>query len=463
MITASHNPKEDNGYKVYASNGAQIIGPMDKAIASAIAANAAPWAPYGAAVDGGEGEAALLANPLITNPGASLIADYIAALKASLCRHEALNARSAPRPGITYTAMHGVGLPFVEAAFAAFGLPPFTPVLSQVAADPTFPTVAFPNPEEGAGALALSFAAADAAGDTLVLANDPDADRLAVAEWTATGGTGGWTPRAPGAPGSWRVFTGNEVGALLASWQWRCYLEAGGDPQKASMFASTVSSKLLRAMAAKEGFEYVETLTGFKWMGNAMAEAEGRGRTSLFAFEEAIGFCCGAVVRDKDGVGAAAVLAEMAGVLAGEGRTLGGQLAHLASAYGTFYSSNGYVFVDAPAKTEAIFARLRNEGHYWATAGGLRITAVRDLRAPGYDSEQRWGAPVLATSSGTHMLTYKFENGVVATLRASGTEPKLKFYVEGEGEEAGVKAEVERVVKAVYEEMIRPEVHGLKR
>ena len=473
MVTASHNPKEDNGYKVYAANGAQIIAPMDKAIAAAIAANAAPWAPYGAAVDGGAGEAALLASPLLSGDPGVLIPEYTAAVRAALCRHGEANAAPAlPRPGVTYTAMHGVGLLFAAAAFQAFGLPPFTPVVAQVQPDPAFPTVAFPNPEEGAGALALAFAAADAAGDSLVLANDPDADRLAVAEWQPAGADGGgggaWAPRAAGAAGAWRVFTGNEVGALLAAWQWRCYRAGGGAPGGACMFASTVSSKFLAAMAAAEGFEYVETLTGFKWMGNAMAAAEARGKVPLFAFEEAIGFCCGGVVRDKDGVSAAAVVAEMAGVLAREGLTLAGQLRALAARYGSFCSSNGYVIVDAPAKTDAIFARLRNEGHYWAAAGGgggaapLRIAALRDLRAPGYDSEQADGRPVLAVSSGTHMLTYTFANGVVATLRASGTEPKLKYYAEGQGaDEPAVRAQVARTVRIIWEDMIRPAEHGL--
>jgi phosphomannomutase len=493
MVTASHNPKQDNGYKVYGDNGAQIIPPMDKAIATAILAHQAPWAPYGAAVDGGAGEAALLAHARMGDP-AALLEDYTLAMSRALCRHRDANGNPAlPRPGVTYTAMHGVGRPFAAAAFAAFGLPPFTPVAAQVHPDATFPTVAFPNPEEGAGALELAFAAADAAGDSLVLANDPDADRLAVAEWVpavppvpspppapAPGAppvcrlcpapAPAWVPRTAGAPGAWRVFTGNEVGALLAAWEWRAYLARGGIPSKAVMFASTVSSKFLAAFAAAEGFEFEETLTGFKWMGNAMFAAEAHGKVPLFAFEEAIGFCCGGLVRDKDGVSAAAVVAEMAGVLAREGTTLSSTLDLLQRRYGVFFSNNGYVIVDDPRKTDAIFARLVNEGRYWAVAGRalgggpLRVEALRDLRAPGYDSEQPGGVPVLATSSGSNMLTYKFDNGVVATLRSSGTEPKLKWYIEGRGKYAALVAkEVARAVQVVVEEMIRPEVHGLKK
>jgi phosphomannomutase len=192
------------------------------------------------------------------------------------------------------------------------------------------------------------------------------------------------------------------------------------------MVASTVSSKFLGAMAATEGFEFRETLTGFKWMGNAMAEAEASSMQPLFAFEEAIGFCCGATVRDKDGISAAAVCAEMALALAREGLSLSSQLALLQAKYGTYLSSNGYVFVDAPAKTAAIFERLCAEGHYWAVLGQrssapLRVTAVRDLKSPGFDSEQKSGRPSLATSSSSNMLTYKVSPGGAG----AGSQPTL--------------------------------------
>ena len=143
MVTASHNPKEDNGYKVYWANGAQIISPVDKAIAAAIAANAAPWdrAAYGAALDGGAGEAALLARCAL-DPLTDILPAYLSTITSALCRNAAGNSSGEPRPGITYTAMHGVGLPFAQAAFKAFNLPPFTLVERQVQPDPDFSTVA---------------------------------------------------------------------------------------------------------------------------------------------------------------------------------------------------------------------------------------------------------------------------------------------------------------------------------
>ena len=262
-----------------------------------------------------------------------------------------------------------------------------------------------------------------------------------MAEWVPAAG-GPWAPRARGAPGAWRVFTGNEIGALLAAWRWRAYLEAapggaaGASPAYRAagfMCASAVSSKFLARMAAAEGFEYQETLTGFKWMGNAMAAAEARGAAPLFAFEEAIGFACWRGVRDKDGVSAAALFAEMAGALAREGRSCSGALGALFERYGAICCNNGYLVVRDAAVTQAIFARLQAGGRYWARCRSLGIAGVRDLRAPGWDSANvaGGGAPTLPLSASSHMLTYTFTNGVTATLRSSGTEPKLKWYAEG--------------------------------
>lgn len=419
MVTASHNPKEDNGYKVYGGLGAQIISPVDKYIATLIDSNLVPWdrTAYVSV-----SEESIRAHPLcMPNQTQDMIEQYMTQATAALCRHAKENAdASLARVGICYTAMHGVGTPFTTALMQRFGLPAPTLTTQQVQPDPTFPTVAFPNPEEGKGALSLAMAAADAAGATLILANDPDADRLAVAEWLPTegGAKAPWSQRQPGQAGEWRVFTGNEIGALLASWMWRGWqlshpgiapgsLAPGDRP---CMLASTVSSKMLGAMAETEGFTFQETLTGFKWMGSAMADHEAKGTgTVLFSFEEAIGFSVWPFVRDKDGVTAAAVFAEMACALAREGKRCTGHLYSLFDKYGWHVTNNGYVFVDAPAKTEAIFLRLRNEGHYWLKAGNLAITAVRDLTGQGWDSESKedGGKPSLPTSSGSHMITFK--------------------------------------------------------
>lgn len=415
MVTASHNPKEDNGYKVYWANGSQIIPPHDSGIAHHIDANLQPWAGLDYK---GATEQAIRSNPLCAPDNTdAVVASYINAISGSLCRHRAANGdASLPRVSIAYTAMHGVGLPFATAMFAAFGHSPFVPTPAQVEPDPSFPTVAFPNPEEGKGALKLAMETADAHGCSIILANDPDADRLAVAEWVpASGNANAGAGRQPGQPGSWRVFSGNEIGALLAHWAWTCHVAGGGTGKDAVMVASTVSSKLLASMAAVEGFTFQETLTGFKWMGNAMAEHEAAGRQVLFAFEEAIGFACGSIVRDKDGVSGAAVFAEMAQSLARAGVTCSQHLDALYKRYGYFVSNNYYLFVDDPAKTVAIFRRLRNEGHYWSRLGDVGITATRDLTTPGWDSESRLeaGKPSLPVSSGTQMITYKVSEALV--------------------------------------------------
>ena len=587
MVTASHNPKEDNGYKVYWRNGAQIVAPHDAGIAAGIDACAAAaddrhaaahastggggggggglaWpdgadigellAPSGLAFHGGDAaaldafEARLRAHPLVHDPTEDVGAAYVASLAGRLSSRRGdagefggtLGAGPsgggppAPAPCV-YTAMHGVGHAWVDAAFDACGLPRAIPVDAQCAPDPAFPTVPNPNPEEGAGALALAFEAADAAGVTLVLANDPDADRLAVAE------------RQPGPGGGWRVFTGNEVGALLGHWQWRRFCARhwrfahGGSPAPppAAMLASTVSSKMLRAMGRAENFAFEETLTGFKWMGNRAESLRAEGVDVLFAYEAEIGFCVGDLVKDKDGVAAAAVCAEMAAQLAhdqaparaGEGllpalpRDQAGrdaadgrdalaraacdannaalaqhdgagalgplalQLSILGDAYGHFAATNGYALVDDQRTIAAIFERLRGppldpssqDGQpyaYWdavesGDGGGwaARVTNVRDLTPPGFDAGTPSGAPALPLlpPGGGEMVTWDLAlpggEECVCTLRTSGTEPKVKFYVEVAGRPGQGADEVAAVsrttARRLVDEMLTPEVHGL--
>ena len=460
MVTASHNPKADAGLKVYAGNGSQIVPPVDVAIAAAIRdpSNATPWSALVGvyALSNAELEARLRGDAGVTDPLDDLWAGYTADTTASQCRRKAANAGGKVR--ITYTAMHGVGTPYMLATFAAFGHPAPALTTAQCTPDPEFSTVAFPNPEEGRGALALAIATAEAAGSTLILANDPDADRLAVAE--------------RGADGEWRVFSGNELGILLAGWVWQGHVEGGGGPAGVRMVSSAVSSAQLAAMARVEGFQFTEVLTGFKWMGNEMAAARGAGERVLFAYEEAIGFACGDVVRDKDGVCAAAVVAEMAQAEAETGGTLAMRLAAADAKYGAFERNNGYLVVDDPAKTTAMFDRLRNGGHYWARGGpGLVITGVRDLTstptAPGgYDSSTPDGLPRLPVSAGGQFLTYTFGNGVRLNLRSSGTEPKLKWYAElggGAGDRGRLREELARTVRIVVDEFLQPQKYGLKR
>ncbi|RLN88079.1 hypothetical protein BBJ28_00015457 [Nothophytophthora sp. Chile5] len=450
MVTASHNPKADNGYKVYWSNGSQIIPPHDAGIAAEIESNLAPWRIYDDSL-----EALKLSHPaLLEDPTQELTKCYFELLRARLCRFPEANASTKLK--IAYTAMHGVGHAFTSRSFATFSHQPYVPVQAQLLPDPEFPTVAFPNPEEGKGALKLAMETAEANGARLILANDPDADRLAVAE------------RDPNSKSGWRIFTGNEIGVLLGCWELEQHLRLHPDCDRKQLYliASTVSSKMLRAVAQAEGLNFEETLTGFKWMGNKTFELREAGKTVLFSFEEAIGFCVGDIVKDKDGVAAAAVFAEMAVQLEARRHiTVAQHLTALYERYGHFVTQNHYVKCYDPEKTRAIFTRLRNNGEYWPKCGDFVIAHVRDLTT-GYDSAQPDKRAVLPVSSSSEMITYTFANGCVATLRTSGTEPKLKYYVELAGRVGQTREEVAKELKLqvqqIVELMLQPEANGLE-
>jgi phosphomannomutase len=440
MVTASHNPKDDNGYKVYWSNGAQIIPPNDVGIAAAIDANLKPWT------------TALVpdaADPLLVDASAEIIDSYFAEIGKRYCHHRDLN--KAAGLSVTYTAMHGVGARYVKRALEAFDLPPYIPTLEQVEPDPEFSTVAFPNPEEGKGALALAIKAADAAGSTVILANDPDADRLAVAV------------KRPDS-GEWAMLTGNEIATIFAEWSWLKWREANpaGDASKCVMIASTVSSKHLKAMAAAEGFTFRDTLTGFKWMGNEAIKAEAEGFETLFAYEVEIGFLVGNLSYDKDGVRTAAVMYECANYWHARGQTLLDRVAAFYAKYGYFKMVNSYFFCDAASKLDAVFESLTKPG-YPTTCGPFAIASVRDVKA-GIDTAQPDGKLTLPQMTDSYMITFTFENGATATLRNSGTEPKLKFYVEVSSKESPEAAEklLQEMTQTLIVEFLQPTVFGLE-
>lgn len=428
MITASHNPKEDNGYKLYAANASQIIPPADSAIEELIQANLAPWESY--RIDG--------FNPTRVQLIPSSFDPYFSAIKS-------LSLQSKPGNSlvITYTAMHGVGYEFTKRAFETFELPPFVSTAEQQEPDAQFPTVRFPNPEEGEGALQCAMRTADANKSVLILANDPDADRLAAAE------------KQP--DGQWVVFTGNQMGALIGHWCWEQWLQRNpdGDRSKVWMLASAVSSKILKGMADKEGFQFDETLTGFKWLGNRMLDLRAQGNEVIFAFEEAIGFCCGDIVPDKDGVSAAAVFAQMAHVIYRQ-HNLKTHLDQIYDKYGRYTTSNSYVKCYDPVVTRRIFAAQRNP--YPEAVGPYKILHVRDLTT-GYDSRTADKKASLPLNLGGEMVTYYFEGGAEVTLRTSGTEPKIKWY----SEMAGPQDRLDQLVQTVVEALLKPDENGLER
>jgi len=285
---------------------------------------------------------------------------------------------------------------------------------------------------------------AERAGSKVIIANDPDADRLAVAEREG---------------GRWRLFSGNEIGWVLGHWMWKKAVERG-EGGRVAMLASTVSSKFLGAVAEKEGFLFEETLTGFKWMGNRSEELRREGYNVVFAYEEAIGYCCGDVVNDKDGVTAAAVLGEVVEALEVEGRGLADLLLELKEEYGFFVAKNSYVKFYKQEVLVDIFEGVRRGGNYVDEIGGVKVVGVRDLTT-GYDSRTEDKRSTLHKDGGTQFVTFTMENGGVISLRTSGTEPKLKYYVEcrGGSEEEGGR-ECDMLVEGVLKELIRVDEFG---
>ncbi|XP_070552652.1 phosphopentomutase-like isoform X2 [Ptychodera flava] len=446
MITPSHNPKGDNGYKVFWDNGAQIIPPHDGGIASCIDNNLSPWS-------NSWDTSITETSPLCKDPFREVYDDYYKDIQIH-CRHRSLN-KSSPLK-FTYTAMHGVGTEFAINAFDVFGFEPLVLVKEQVDPDPDFPTVKFPNPEEGKSALNLAIKTANENGSTVILANDPDADRCAVAE------------KQP--DGSWKIFTGNETGALFGWWAVLTYREQFGNDVNMSdvyLIASTVSSKILKSIAKQEDCNFVETLTGFKWMGNKTCELQQQGKKVLFAFEEAIGFMYGTQVVDKDGISAAVILAEMASYLASKNITLTQQLDDIFKRYGYHCSENSYYLCYDPDTVKSMFERIRKyeDGKHPSKIGPYSIIGVRDLTT-GYDSNQPDNKAILPTSKSSQMITFTFENGCVATLRTSGTEPKIKYYTEicadpSKTDRDAIRRELHDLVKVMVEELMQPAVNNL--
>nr|CAB3264816.1 phosphoglucomutase-2 [Phallusia mammillata] len=451
MVTASHNPKQDNGYKVYWENGAQIIPPHDSGISSAIKENLIPlsedvW-------DEKSCESTI-------DPYDEVMQSYYSDL-AKYSNYRNLNETTSLR--FTYTPVHGVGLNFAKQSFKTFGLPEFMDVPEQMHPDPEFSTVKYPNPEEGKGVLSLAMRTADDSGCTIILANDPDADRLAVAEKL---------------DGTWKVFTGNELGALFGWWAWHNHVTKNpGQSSHANvyMLSSTVSSVILRSIAKVEGFSFEDTLTGFKWMGNRADQLRSQGKTVLYAFEEAIGFMYGTNVLDKDGISGLSVMAECACYLASNGLTLHEQLQSIYDKYGDHVSNNSYYISHEPDKINAMFERLRHYPgddvitddsrgiRYPKRVGRFEIEGVRDLTT-GFDNRMKDRIALLPASASSHMITFYFSNQVVLTIRTSGTEPKIKYYSEicgkvGTGREELV-SELNELVKAVCEEFYQPEKNG---
>ncbi|WP_396179321.1 phospho-sugar mutase [Citricoccus sp.] len=401
MVTASHNPPADNGYKVYlggrmtdeAGRGAQITAPSDRDIAGCI-----------------DHDALVGSIPLAADGWTVADRGIAAAYRLAACRVLDPERTGHRRLNVVYTPLHGVGGAVLPDLFEDAGFErPYT-VPEQAEPDPAFPTVAFPNPEEP-GAMDLALAAARERGADLVIANDPDADRLALAVPDPAAGVGAGgagsalgAGRASDAAAGWRMLTGDEVGVLLGS-----HLMAGLRPAGAAVGNSVVSSRLLSRVAAERDVPHETTLTGFKWI----ARVPGLG----FGYEEALGYCVAPeMVRDKDGMTAALVAAELAAELADQGKTLLDALDEIALHFGVVATGQLSVRVADLALLDAMMTRLRVAPP--ATLAGQDVVETVDL-TQGYR-----GLP------GTDALMYATADDSRVVVRPSGTEPKLKCYLE---------------------------------
>jgi phosphomannomutase len=380
MVTASHNPPRDNGYKVFLADGAQLVPPHDTVIERAI-------------------EAAGLIGPDLPAPagGGSVVELDGRVADAYL---DAITAGLAPDPlvadlRVVYTPLHGVGRDLTVRALQRLGCSPIV-VPSQADPDPDFPTVAFPNPEED-GALDHALALADEIGAAVVIAHDPDADRLAVA-----------VPEG----GGWRRLSGDELGAILAE---HILSTTTGDDRL--VVTTVVSSSLLCKQAKAHGAHCSETLTGFKWVVRPALE-DPRLRF-VFGYEEALGYAVNDVVRDKDGIAAAVVFLEALASLRRRGLDVPGMLETMAATYGRHLTAQVSVRVDGPAAQDRLAARM----------AALRATPPHELgdRRVLSSTDYLEGAGGLPPAD---MVRLDLEGGGRVMLRPSGTEPKLKAYVE---------------------------------
>lgn len=240
------------------------------------------------------------------------------------------------------------------------------------------------------------------------------------------------------------------------------------DVKNVYMLATTVSSKILKAIALKEGFHFEETLPGFKWIGSRVKDLLDNGKEVLFAFEESIGFMCGTAVLDKDGVSAAVVIAEMASYLETKNLTLAQQLTEIYEMYGYHISKTSYFLCYEPPTIKRVFEKLRNfdsPKSYPKSCGAYGILHVRDVTT-GYDSSQLNKKSVLPTSKNSQMITFTFQNGCVATLRTSGTEPKIKYYAEmcarpEQSDTTFLEDQLQKVIEALIENFLEPSKNGL--
>ena len=402
MVTASHNPPEDNGYKVYlgkANGGGQIVSPADKEIAALI-----------------DKVAAGNIKDLPRSQNFTVLSDEI--VDAYIAKTASLAKEPACDINYVYTAMHGVGYEVLSKTLAKAGLPQPHIVAEQVWPDGTFPTVNFPNPEEK-GALDLAIEVAKKHNAEFIIANDPDADRLAVA--------------LPDAAGNWKPLHGNVIGCYLGWYLAKQYHAQG---KKGVLACSLVSSPALAEIAKKYGFDSEETLTGFKYIGKVNG--------LLFGFEEALGYLVDPdKVRDKDGISAAIVFLDLVRSLKKEGKTLADYAADFTKEFGAYVSGQISIRVSDLSEIGKLMSALRHNPP--AEVGGFKVATFLDHTKTDRQSD---------------ILVFVLENGSRLIARPSGTEPKIKFYLDARGTDPKNADEVLAQFDESVRALLRQEQYG---
>ena len=396
MVTASHNPPEDNGYKVYWGNGAQIVPPHDISIGNYLLE-----LPLTSTVE--PSFESFLNDGKVVYVDERLLENYYE-------RVSAMRLHPSSDLTIVYSAMHGVGSRFVQEVLHRAGYGDLHPVGEQADPDPLFSTVKFPNPEEP-GAMDLSFALAERVGAELIVANDPDADRLAVG--------------VPKAGGGYKMLSGNDVGVLLGE-----YLLRHGEWVSPMVATTVVSSTMLSKIATHYGAKYAETLTGFKWIANQAIAHDSSGGQFVLGYEEALGYSPGSLVRDKDGVSSLLLFVDFAAWCKREGSSPIAELTKIHRRHGVHVSEQvalKFEGSDGGARIEGIMQRVRAE--LPSSVGGENVVSVNDLAA---GTKLDTATQIVSTLDlpRSNVVGIYLANGDRVLVRPSGTEPKIKFYFE---------------------------------
>ncbi|MDR2397779.1 MAG: phospho-sugar mutase, partial [Spirochaetaceae bacterium] len=434
VVTASHNPAQYNGYKAYWNDGSQVIAPHDTGIIEEVNRVTAIQE-----LD----KAAALAQGLLQIIDEEIDEPYQSMVRSRLLRPDLIKQKAADVK-IVYTPLHGTGAMHVEAVLGSLGLKVIT-VPEQREGNGDFPTVAFPNPEE-APALELALKLGKQVGADVVMATDPDADRLGIA--------------VPNREGSFTLVTGNQLGTLLADYILLSLQETGKMPAQPAIVNSIVTTGMQQRVAAAYGAVCIECLTGFKWIADVWRKSEAVGApTVLFGTEESYGYLVEPEVRDKDGVSAAAMTAEMTLYWQSRGKSLLDRLDELYQAHGYWQEmgiSKYFEGSEGPAIMQGIMDSYRRQAP--SVLGGIAVEKVRDIRDSVWKYPAEPGRKESVELPKSDVLQFYLKDGTVVSARPSGTEPKIKFYAScctevGKEGIAAAKAEAAHKLEAIKKDI----------